>query len=67
MNVMKDKNWKRMWRGFLLAVVIASALSTVSCGGSVYVGVGVAGPYYGYPYGPGWPVGGVVVGRPLPY
>ena len=62
---MKDKMWKRTWRGVLLAVVVASALSTVSCGGSVYVGVGVAGPYYGYPYR--YPGGAIMVGRPLPY
>ena len=65
MNVMKDKIWKRTWRGLILAVVIASALSTVSCGGSVYVGVGIAGPYYGHPYG--YPGGGIMVGRPVPY
>ncbi len=34
--------------------------------GSISVGVGVAGPYGGYPYGYPYPFGGgVVVGRPL--
>jgi hypothetical protein len=65
---MMKQIYKTMWRGLLLAAIVALTLSSVSCsGGSVYVGVAVAGPYYGYPYGPGWPVGGVVVGRPLPY
>ena len=62
-----SKNWKRAWTGFLLTAAIVMALSTTGCKGNVYVGVGIAGPYYGYPYGPyGYPVGGgVVVGRPI--
>ena len=42
------------------ALVGALGLLAVGCGGggNVYVGVGVAGPWYGYPY----PTGGVYVG-----
>jgi hypothetical protein len=51
----------RNLRLLLLAAIVASALATVACEGTMYVGVGVAGPWgYGpYPYG-----GGVVVGYP---
>ena len=53
----------------LLILVFWLVLTTISCEGATYVGVsvGVAGPYYGYPYGRyGYPytAGGVVVGRP---
>jgi hypothetical protein len=65
LNEMK-KILKRAWTGFLLAAAIVMTLSTTGCNGNVYVGVGIAGPYHGYPYGPyGYPVGGVVVGRPF--
>jgi hypothetical protein len=61
------KIWKRVWLGFLLAVAVVMTLSTTGCGGNVYVGVGIAGPYYGYPYPGGpYPVGvGGWYGRPI--
>lgn len=60
--------WKRFRNGLLFAFAIIAAVSTVSCSGNVYVGVGVAGPYYGHPYRYPYPfpVGGVVIGRPYP-
>jgi hypothetical protein len=56
-------------RLLLVAAVVGLLLGTVSCDGSnVYVGVGVAGPYAGYPYGYGGMYGGAhggVYGRPF--
>jgi len=53
---------KRNLKRFLLVAVLAGAAATIACEGTMYVGVGVAGPWgYGpYPYGGG----GVVVGYP---
>ncbi len=52
---------KKNLRLLLLVAIIAGAAATIACEGTMYVGVGVAGPWgYGpYPYG-----GGVVVGYP---
>jgi hypothetical protein len=60
-----SKIWKRAWTGFLLTAAIVMTLSTTGCDSNVYVGVGIAGPYHGYPYGNPYryPVG--VVGRPI--
>ena len=62
---------KRLFRITLLLVVAGTMLTSTGCDGNVYMGVSVAGPYYGYPYG-GYPYGGSVpyrsslplVGRP---
>ena len=56
---------KTLGRLVLLILGLWLVLTTVSCDGDVYVGVGVSGPYYGYPHGRyGYPYGGtVVVGR----
>ena len=46
-----------------------TVLASVSCDSNVYMGVSVAGPYAGYPYGGyggAYPYrGGVYVGRPI--
>ncbi len=58
---------KTIARLVLLAAVLSILLTTLSCsGGNVYVGVGVAGPYYGHPYGVSGPYygGTFVVGYP---
>ena len=65
---MKRQRMKTMARLLLLLAVLWLILTTVSCTGNVYMGVGVAGPYVGYPYGGayGYPYGGTVwVGRPF--
>jgi hypothetical protein len=52
----------------MIAAIGWTVLATLSCeGGNVYMGVSVAGPYAGYPYGGGYPYrgGGVYVGRPV--
>jgi predicted small secreted protein len=51
---------KRIVRTIVLAAVLAAPLALTACNGDVYVGVGVAGPWYGPHYYP--PVGGW--GRP---
>ena len=61
---------RRMLRLLVLAALLWVVLTTLSCSGTTYVGVGVAGPYAGYPYGGyggyGYPYGGgVYVGRPF--
>ena len=56
---------ERKARLLLLVAVVAISLATIACEGTVYVGVGVAGPWgYGGPYGPYPPGGPVVVGYP---
>ena len=59
---------RKIARFALLAAVLAVLVTTLSCsGGNVYLGVGVAGPYWGYPVGtvPGPYYGGsFVVGYP---
>ena len=58
----------RIGRILLLLAVLALVLPSTGCNGDVYVGVGVSGPWVGYPYGMGgypYPHGGVYVGRPF--
>ncbi|MDX1387564.1 MAG: hypothetical protein R3344_00115 [Acidobacteriota bacterium] len=65
---MRNPRIKTIVRLVLLAAVLSVLLTTTSCsGGNVYVGVGVAGPYWGYPVGtvPGPYYGGpFVIGYP---
>ncbi len=59
-------------RVVLLLAALAGVLSATGCDGNVYMGVTVAGPYAGYPYGYGGyggyrgHYGGVYMGRPFP-
>ncbi len=63
--MLTTKKIKRRLLGLAFAATIVwTALATVGCDGNVYVGVGIAGPYVGYPYGYPY-AGGVVVGRPF--
>jgi len=60
---MKRRIMNPLIRLLLIAAVAGLLLGTVSCDGSnVYVGVGVSGPYAGYPYGYGGMYGGGSVG-----
>jgi hypothetical protein len=68
--IMKRRIVGSLARLLLVAAVFGMLLGTVSCDGSnVYVGVGVAGPYAGYPGGYGGMYGGGayggVYGRPF--
>ena len=56
---------KRLFRITLLLVVAGTMLASTGCDGNVYMGVSVAGPYYGYPYG-GYPYGGYPYGGSVP-
>jgi hypothetical protein len=56
---------KRLTRIALLLVVAGTMLTATGCDGNVYMGVSVAGPYYGYPYG-GYPYGGYPYGGSVP-
>ena len=57
-------------RILLFLMALTGVLFTTGCDGNVYMGVSVAGPYSGYPYGYGGGYrgygGGVYVGRPFP-
>ena len=61
---------KKLTRILLLGAIAATTLGNGSCSSSVYMGVGVAGPRFGYPgpypYPHPYPIGGggVVVVRP---
>lgn len=57
---------KNLGKLLLTILAVLMLLTTISCEGTTYVGVGISGPYYGYPYGGryGYPYGGTVwVGR----
>ena len=55
---------RRLTRLALLLILGWLTLTSMACdGGQVYVGVGVSGPYHGYPHGRGYGYGTVRVGR----
>ena len=53
---------QKLTRIFLLAILVAGTLGASGCNSTVYMGVGVAGPWYGhpgaYPYPHPYPIGG---------